>query len=304
LLGIQRAHHRRAPAGTLLGAGLLLCAACAGRSRWPSFSTQQYPEPMPSAVQPLPPGAEEDYPPGPEEVVISRLADPVQLMPAGQHAAFPLRFFDKRRRANAGAWVFSAAGGRAEVLWPNGSSAVLFDRCTAIVGSPSRGEPNLVLRAIDRVVLELSAGDQIELLGGALLAADSGPWVVFRKPFGILRVKNQSKRTGEVAFRDGVFEIGAGETIDLPLLTSGGAPIAETPGSRTVAGPGFLVELYGEVEAEEVLGGVRLTTGGEHEIGGLGVRVHLDEGEVATLSGLSGAGPALDGPTDEEVPEN
>jgi len=291
----------------LLGVLVILCASCAGRNRWPNFPTQKYPAPMPSAVDPLPPGAEQSYPPGPEEVVVARLADPVKLMPAGQHSAFPLRFFDKRRRANAGAWVFSSPGGRAEVIWPNGSTAVLFDRCTGIVGSPSRGEPNLILREIDRVVLELNQGDQIELLGGAILAADSGPWVIFRKPFEILRVKNQSKKGGEVAYRDEVFEIGAGETIDLPLLSSGGTPIPETPGTREVAGPGFLVEVYGKVDAEEVPGGVRLTTSGEHEISGLGVRVHLDRGEVATLSGLSGVGPApvpdsRSGPEPESAP--
>ncbi len=41
---------------------------------------------------PLPPGVERDYPPGPEEVIIRRLADPVQVKPAGQHAAYYLRY--------------------------------------------------------------------------------------------------------------------------------------------------------------------------------------------------------------------
>lgn len=242
---------------------------------------------MEPAVDPLPPGAEQEWLPGPEEVVISRLADPVQLRPAGEAAAFPLRFFDKRRRSNAGAWVFSAAGGRAEILWPSGASAILFDRCTAIVGSPSRGEPNLVLREIDRIVLNLATGDQVELLGGAQLSANSGPWLVERRLFDILRVKNQSKEEGEISYRDEVFTLTAGETLDLPLLSAGGRPIPETPNARRVLGPGFEVEVVGGVEAESFPSGVRLVGRGEHEISALGIRLHLDEGERALFSGLS-----------------
>ncbi len=275
---------------------LALLSSCAGRSRWPRFSTQQYPAPMEPSVDPLPQGTERLWLPGPEEVVISRLADPVQLRPAGEAAAFPLRFFDKRRRTNSGAWVFSAPGGRAEILWPSGSSAVLFDRCTAIVGSPSRGEPNLVLREIERVVLNLTTGDQVELLGGAQLAANSGPWLIERRLFEILRVKNQSKEPGEVAYRDEVFTLTAGETLDLPLLSAGGRPIPEIPNASRVLGPGFEVEVVGGVSAESLPGGVRLAGMGEHEISGLGIRLHLDEGERALFSGLSAEQGVLEAP--------
>ncbi|MCB9916175.1 MAG: hypothetical protein H6828_13690 [Planctomycetes bacterium] len=274
----------------------LLAAGCAGRSRWPDFSTQQYPRPMRNAVSPLPPGAEVNHPPGPEEVVIGRLADPVQLQPAGESAAFPLRFFDKRRRANAGAWVYSAAGGRAEILWPSGTTVVLFDHCTAIVGSPSRGEPELYLLDVQRALLNLTEGDQVELTGGARLAADSGPWLVERRLFDILRVKNQSKETGEVSYRDEVFQLLPGETVDLPLLSAGGRPIPERPGADHVPGPGFEVEVYGDVDSTLVENGVRLEVGGEHEISALGVRLHLQEGERATFSGLGAGGAPLPEP--------
>lgn len=280
----------RLPGGLSLGLALLasLVASCAGRNSWPNFSTQQYPEPMESSVDPLPPGVEANYPPGTEEVIVRRLADPVQLKPAGQHAAFQLRYFDKRRRVNSGAWVFCSPGGRAEVLWPGtGSTAVLFDRCTAIVGSPSRGEPNLMLREIERVVLNLNPGDQVELLGGGLLTADSGPWILERRLFDILRVKNQTKVPGEVAYRDEVFVLGPGETVDLPLLSAGGAPIPEVPGTREVAGPGFGLKVFGEVEVEEAPGALRLRASGEHEIQGLGVRLHLDQGETARLGAFT-----------------
>lgn len=282
----------RLPVLIALTCGLL--ASCAGRNRWPNFSTQQYPRPMEATVDPLPPGAEREYPPGPEEVIVGRLADPVQLQPAGESAAFPLRFFDKRRRANAGAWVFSSAGGRAEILWPSGTTAVLFDRCAAVIGSPSRGEPDLILRAIERVVLNLTPGDQVELLGGARLAADSGPWLIEHRLFDILRVKNQSKVPGEVAYREQVFVLAAGETVDLPLLDAGGAPIPPRPGAEHMAGPGFEVEYYGRVEATPLQRGVRLEGQGWHELRALGVHVHLQPGERATFSGLADSGAPLE----------
>lgn len=284
-------------------AALLCLASCAGRSRWPNFSTQQYPGPMTQEVVPLPPGAVESYPPGPEEVIVTRLADPVQLLPAGQSAPFPLRFFDKRRRANAGAWVFSAPGGRAEVLWPDGTSLVMTDLCTGIIGSPSRGEPDFIMRDLERVVFNLKTGDQVELLGGALLAAHSGPWVVDRRLFEILRVRNQSKEPGEVSYRDRVFLIEPGQTIDLPLLSAGGNPIPETPGAKEVAGPGFEVSIYGDVQVAEVADGVQLTANGEHEISGLGVRLHLAEGETAVLGGLGRNRPGeTEAPLDSSDP--
>jgi|LWDU01.1.fsa_nt_gi hypothetical protein len=256
---------------------------------------------MVSAVTPLPPGAEAAYPPGPEEVLVARLADPVQLQPAGEPSPSPLRFFDKRRRANAGAWVFSAAGGRAEILWPNGTQVLLYDNCVAIVGSPSRGEPNLIMRALDRMVLNLSSGDQIQLVGGAQLAADSGPWLVERQLFDILRVKNQSKEAGQVAFREEVFSLAPGETIDLALLSAGGRPIRQAPGQESFDGPGFAVELAGAAKAHAVVGGVRVDVTGEHAISGLGVHLALAPGESATFSGLArGASAAIPAVTSEE----
>ncbi|MFT7487126.1 MAG: hypothetical protein ACI9F9_002985 [Candidatus Paceibacteria bacterium] len=243
---------------------------------------------MESSVTPLPPGVEASYPPGPEEVIIRRLADPVQLKPAGQHSAYPLRYFDKRRRANAGAWVFCSAGGRAEILWPDsGTTIVLFDFCTGIVGSPSRGEPNFLFREIQRAVLMLNDGDQIELLGGALLTADSGPWLLERRSFDILRVKNQTKVAGEVAYRNEVFQLGPGQAVDLPLLVSGGAPIAAVPGAETIRGPGFDLHYFGDVQAVEVDDIVEVRGSGEHEVGALGIRLHLAPGDVARFGGLT-----------------
>ncbi|MFT7670669.1 MAG: hypothetical protein ACI8X5_003380 [Planctomycetota bacterium] len=267
---------------------LVIClASCAGRSRWPDFRTQVYPEPMVSSVDPLPPGIERLYPPGPEEVIIRRLADPVQVKAAGQHAAYQLRYFDKRRRENSGTWVFVAPGGRAEVLWPtSGSRIVMFDQNTGIVGSSSRGEPNFIFREMERAVLDLTPGDQVELAGGAILTAESGPWLIERQRFEILRVRNQSKIPGEIAYRNEVFNLGPGETLDLPLLTSGGSPVPEMPGTMAYQGPGFRLQAYGNVTVSDIEGGLQVTGNGEHEFAGLGIRLRLAEGELAQFSGM------------------
>lgn len=281
----------RSPGPTLLLATLVggFFASCAGTSRWPDFRTQQYPKPMASTVEPLPPGVERNHPPGPEEVIIRRLADPVQLQPAGQSSTYQLRYFDKRRRANSGAWVFSAPGGRAEILWPtSGSTAVLFDQCTVIVGSPSRGEPNLMFREVERAVLDIREAGQVELIGGTMLSAASGPWLLERQRFDILRVRNQSKEPGEIAYRNEVFILGPGEAVDLPQLNSGGAPIPEVPGSMVFDGPGFDMKVYGDVTVSELQDGLQVSGRGEHEIEALGIRLHLDEGELAQFTGFGG----------------
>ncbi len=254
---------------------------------------------MEATVDPLPAGIESNYPEGPEEVILRRLADPVQLKPAGEHAAFPLRYFNKRRRTNAGSWVFVAAGGKAELLWPdNGTTVVLFDLCTGIVGSPSSGEPNFILREVARAELMLSDGDQVELMGGALLTADSGPWLVERRSFDILRVKNQSKVPGEVAYREANFVLGPGHTLDLPLGSSGGVPTPEVPGTRVVPGPGFDLRVFGDVEVQQLSNGMQVAGSGEHKIHGFGVRLQLGPADQAKFLGLA------DKPTQHAAPYN
>ena len=105
--------------------------------------TQRFPEPMQATVDPLPPGTQDLYPEGPEEALVIRHADPVQIRPAGLSSSFPLPFYDKQARVNSGSWVFSGAGGRVEVLWPTSSSLVLFGKCTGVIGSPSSSESGL-----------------------------------------------------------------------------------------------------------------------------------------------------------------
>ncbi|MDP6540242.1 MAG: hypothetical protein QF903_11785 [Planctomycetota bacterium] len=281
-----------------IGAAVLACllAACAGDMRWPYIPTQRTAGPMESVGADLSPGTRGLLLPGPEEVLVVRHADPVQLRPAGELSAFPLRFYEKSRRVTAGSWIHSAPGGRAEVLWPDGGSLVLFGRTTGIVASPSRGEPLFVFLELERADITLTSEEQIELPGGALLVASSGPFVIELRRDDVLRVSNQSKVAGELAFRDRVFGIDPSQGIDVPLLSIGGEPVEPNPGTALGGGSGFTVEVQGDVEAERDEHGWRLTAGGsEHEVGALGVRLRLGRGETALVRGLgavSGESPA------------
>lgn len=255
------------------------------------IATQRWPGPMDSALEPLPPGVDGLHAPGIEEVLILRHADPVQIQPAGQPAPFPLFFYDKQRRVNAGSWVYSAPGGRAEVIWPAGSSVVLFDRCTGVVGSPARGEPNFIFKEVDVALLHPRPAERYQLLGGALLEAPDGPFRIERRDNGVLRVHSQAQVPAEITFRDELFLLDPGQVLDLPLLDVTGRPAPALAGATVFPGAGFEVEVQGEGEPLARAGAVRVVGAGEQEARGLGVRVRLAPGERALFSGL---GPAPD----------
>jgi len=267
---------------TLLCLLLVLAnASCAGWRRWPWGSTQEYPGPMENDVEPLPPGDAERLPPGPEEVLVLRHADPVQVRPAGLTASFPLSFYSKSLRVNSGASVVSAPGGRAEVLWPGGNSLLLFGRTTGRVGSVSRGEPSFVFRQIERAQLEFKTEEQVELVGGARLTVGTGPFVIEHVRNGILRVKNQSKGAGTIAYREGLLTLDPGEVVDLPLLAAGGSPLQSDPGLKEVREGAVFVRWSGQVELTPEAGGLRARALGEHQISGLGLALRMDRGEQA-----------------------
>lgn len=277
-------------AGLSLALGALL-GSCQARDRWPVIATQRWPAPMAAASDPLAPGVDGLHAPGIEEVLVLRHADPVQVQPAGQPAAFPLTFYDKRRRVNSGTWIYSAPGGRAEILWPAGSSLTLFGRCTGIVGSPARGEPQFVFREIDVASLHPRAGERYQLLGGAVLEAPEGPFRLERRDNGALRIHSQAKVPAEIVYREETFVLDPGQVIDLPLLDVTGRPAPTLAGAILLAGAGFEVAVQGEAEARASGGAVGVVGRGEHELRALGVRVRLEPGERALFSGL---GPAPD----------
>lgn len=268
-------------ATTLACLVLAIAPACAGFHRWPWGTTQRAPAPMKNDVNPLPPGDSERLPPGPEEVLVLRHADPVQVRPAGLTASFPLSFYNKSLRVNAGSGVSSAPGGRVEVLWPGGNSIVLFGRSSGVVGSPSRGEPAFLIRQVERAQIDFNADEQVELLGGARLSASTGPFILDHVRFDILRVKNQSKGPGRISFREALLTLDPGQVVDLPLLASGAAPVQSDPGLQQTGGAGFRVAWSGQVDVEPEEGAVRVRALGEHELVGLGLHVRMLRDEEA-----------------------
>lgn len=274
-------------AALVLFAGL---ESCGGTIRVRYDKSQTWPGPMASANDPLPPGDEAIYPRGPEEVVVVRHADPVHVRPAETPGAYPLTFYDKERRLNAGSWIYTNQGGRVEMIWPSGSSISLNNQSTAVLGSPSRGEPLLILWELDYARIEIGPEDAVQLLGGAMLRSNGGTVIVEHPKPEIERVRNQTKGEIRIDYRDEVFVLDPGQVIDLPLLSIGSEPLAVIPGARSIAGDGFQVDVLGRVSVVDDERGVRLHADGEHQIRGLGVRVRLLEGEEVLFEALGASG--------------
>lgn len=289
-MGLESSRHAR-PSPLLLVA--LLGLSCQARDRWPVIDTQRHPGPMASAVEPLPPGVEGLHAPGIEEVLVLRHADPVQVRPAGMPAAFPLFFYDKQRRLNAGSWVYSAPGGRAEVIWADGATLLLFGRCTGIVGSPTRGEPSFTFREVEGARLEPRPGARFQLLGGAVLEAPEGPFRLESRDNGVLRVHSQAQVPAEILYRDQAFRLDPGQVIDLPILVPSDPPAPPLAGASQVQGPGFEISLAGEAQVARSPGAVQVVGQGEHEVRALGVRARGVAGDRMLFSGL-GPPPAPD----------
>jgi hypothetical protein len=173
-----------------------------------------------------------------------------------------------------------------EVLWNDGSSILMSDRGFGLVGSPSRGESMFAFLEVTTAWIDLANEEQIDLVGGARLSASSGPIVLERVRADIVRVKNQSKSTSRVAFREDVIDLDPGQAVDLPLLSAGGRPTRSATSAQIVAGPGFSVRSSGSVETDANASRIRVQAVGEHEIQGLGQRVRLERGEEADFQGL------------------
>ncbi|HJO26700.1 MAG TPA: hypothetical protein QF730_05590, partial [Planctomycetota bacterium] len=265
-------------------------------------NTQRLLTPMPADISPLPGGSLEQHPPGPEEVVVMRHADPVQLRPAGSSFGHPMPFYSKQTRANAGAWVFSGHGGRAEILWASGGSALLHGKTTVVVGSPSRGEPAFLLKELERLTLNFGSEGGARLMGGALLEALGGPFVIERRSVELMRIRNRSKVNGTLRFRDAVINLDPGSVVDVPILPMGAEPIPADPDLRDLPGEEFSISVRGAVDVEETPEGTSFTGRGEHEIQGPGLRLQLGLGERALLSGLDKIGQAPSAPAEEPEP--
>lgn len=251
------------------------------------IDTQRHPGPMRAAVDPLPPGTTDLVPAGPEEVLVLRISDPVYVRRPGEAQSFPLYFYSKQARMNAGSWVFSGAGGRVEVLYSDNTSITLYGLGSGIVGSPSRQEPVFDLQQVDRARIDLTTLQQVRLLGGAILESSTGPFVVERAEEGILRIRNRSKGVGRIAYREDILVLDPGEVVDLPVLDTGTGPVEARAGFEAVAGAPFPLEVSGDVSQVSDSDGLRFRAEGEHEVRAHGLRVRLDPGDQVLFGGLA-----------------
>ena len=254
------------------------------------IDTQRDPAPMTALVEPLPPGTTDLYPPGPEEVLVVRIADPVQVRRPGEASSFPLYFYRKTARMNSGSWVFCGANGRVEVLYPDNSAILLYGLGSGIVGSASRQEPVFDLQQVSRASIVMTSLKQVRLLGGAILETATGPFVVERPDENIMRVRNRSKGEGRLAYRDAIFSLDPGHVIDLPLVDTGTGPIETVPGFQTLQVPGVPLEVRGDVELVDSSDGALLRAQGEHEVIGFGLHLRLDPGDEVRFGGLGDGG--------------
>jgi len=231
-------------------------------------------------------------------ITVQRYSDPVFVRRPGARDDFPLRYYAKRERVAPGTMVRTGAGGRAEILYsPDASAVVLFEEGRVTLGDPERDEPLLLFHSVTRALLTLTSEDRIELVGGANLRGDpqavTGPILLEAARGRILRVTNQSKTDATVEMRDRVLAIAPGETLDLPLLSTGTGPTPPEAEPERLELPGGLVALFrGEVEREEGatppwLGARRATA-----LRSLGLTVTLAGGERVRFFGLSEEAPA------------
>ena len=268
---------------------LPLLAACVADSRWPRIETQKWPGPMAYTRGPLEQGSIQGVissEPGIEEVLVLRYGDPVQVRPAGSSAAYPLAFHDKEVRLSAGSWVLCSPGGKVEVLWNSGSSVTMSGRTTGLVGSPTRGEPTFAFVEIENALVHIKAGDQVRLLGGAILSAERGPISLENLASGVLRVENQSKGEANLLFRDASFRLDPGQEIHLPLLSAGGAPFGESAQFKAFGEHGGVVEFEGRVNVNAHPDGALVTSSGDHEIRGFGLQLQLEDGDQLLMHGV------------------
>jgi len=219
-----------------------------------------------------------------------------------------MEFFDKQAQLNAGAAVIVAPGGRAEVLWPSGASAVLLGEAVGWIGSPSRGEPMLEFDELDRARLDLREGDTVRLLGGSLLSGVGGPYVLERGADDVVTVHNQGKDRLSIAFREELFELSPGQAVRIPLISSGGAPYVDDPSLQRFDGEQFNVRLGGDLSCEETDAQVRVRApdGVSGQARALGVRVQLSPGEAAVFRQPSPSAriAATGGQTEPPAPTN
>ena len=272
---------RNVPARVLLCATALL-AACQGvrpPQRVPEpmrlSSADQLPAPDPSAATGL-------------LTFVTRHADPVEIRHPGGLDSFPMRFWDKTGKFAPGTEVRTRAGGHAELGWEgDATSIVLAGDGALVLGDPSAGQPLVRFLHLTHARLSLTPEDLVVLPGGAELRGDdeaaAGPFVLRRTAPEIVRLTNQSRRSGLLRYRDVALELAPGEGVDLPLLDNS-APLGGDREPVAIERGGLDLFVSGSVESRAGERTAQVLAEEEALLQGLGVRVALQAGERATFS--------------------
>jgi len=268
-----------------------ICCSCINTQRVPGPMTQE------SFILPLGQGA--DFVPGPSEVVVLRHGDPVQIRRPGAPVGFPMTYYDKRQRLGSGGWVLSGMGGRAEIIIPGSSSSVnMFDRGALQIGEPTRAEPLLTLLHCDRASIHLAPGARIALVGGIQIEGDpileGGPFDFRTTGRDRIEISNHGRSICTLLFRDQVLALGPGEVFELPILPGGSGPSTRGPEPYVLAvkpgsWAGDTPYATGEVLIIDDPRGLRVRAIEPSDVTGLGVQVHLSEGEEVLFQRLDEA---------------
>ena len=271
----------RLPLAALLAASLSGCF----------LDTQKYPGMLTPAVNPLPEGARSTFRRGAEEAYVIRHSDPVKVRLAETNSVYDLTFYAKRALIPAGSWVFSGPEGYAEVLLPGNAQVALHGRGTGVVGSESRREPVFTLLDVTSASVTFGEIGQVQLPGGAILEATSGPFSVDSVHDRLIRVRNGSNQVGRVDYRDQVIRLEPSETVELALVSDFSTPFEVDPSTRAVDSAAGRIALRGDVEVISSSAGTLLRASGTSEVEGLGLKFQLSPGDEVRVEALGAADP-------------
>lgn len=282
-------------------------AACGGgRRRWPTSvcaalalalalsacRTQIWPGPMPGTSDPLPPGLA-GIGPGLDEVVVTRLSDPVAVRPAGTVGIVPLPYVAKRRRLLGGSSIHLSAGGRVEVAWPGEGLIVhLFDAGHLRVGVRERGEPALYLDRPTRATFELPGGTRVAIVDACEIVVPEGPPAgplrLERGLNGTLRLFNNGAAPIELDMGDARLSLGASQSLDLVEIDPRAGRARRGRGilsQRLPLGDGTVLRWEGPLALSARAGSVWLGSGaGAVELDAAGSLWHLPAGGGVQLT--------------------
>lgn len=253
------------------------------------LDTQKFPGMLTPQSNPLPDGAKSAFGRGAEEAFVIRHSDPVRVRIAETNSVYDLSFYEKRTLIPAGSWVFAGPEGYAEVLLPGDTQVALHGRGTGVVGSESRREPVFTLLDVTAASVSFGETGQVELPGGAILEASSGPFSVETIHDRLIRVRNRSNQVGRVDYRDEVIRLEPSETVELALLSDFSTPFEVDPSTRAVESSAGRIALRGEVEVLSSGAGTLLRASGTSEVEGLGLRLQLSPGDEVRLESLGAA---------------